>query len=260
MKKTKCYYKTRFSADVLEEAHDLFLSKLDQKQESRTPQTLCVTKEREAWELDTREEFITQCRSADSFRFDHIVQNKRLILDVSDSNTSYVHVSSSSRSEIEAIFNVFERNLDKSRIVVETEPIKVFIGHGRDSQWRDLKDHLHDQHGLDVVAYEIGPRAGLSIKDVLEGMLNASSFALLVLTREDQHIDGEWHARQNVIHELGLFQGRLGFARAIALLEDGVQEFSNILGVNQIRFSKGSIRETFGDVVATIRREFETKG
>jgi predicted nucleotide-binding protein len=155
---------------------------------------------------------------------------------------------------------VFEKNVDKSKIVVETEPIKVFIGHGRDSQWRDLKDHLHDQHGLEVVAYEIGPRAGLSVKDILEEMLNDSSFALLVLTGEDQNIDGEWHARQNVIHELGLFQGSLGFASAIALLEDGVQEFSNILGVNQIRFSKGNIRETFGDVVATIRREFEPMG
>lgn len=119
---------------------------------------------------------------------------------------------------------------------------------------------MHDQHGLEVVAYEIGPRAGLSVKDVLDAMLNASSFALLVLTGEDQNVDGEWHARQNVIHELGLFQGRLGFTRAIALLEEGVQEFSNILGVNQIRFSKGNIRETFGDVVATVRREFVTNG
>jgi predicted nucleotide-binding protein len=260
MKKSKYYYKTRFSADVLEEAHDLFLSKLDQKHKIEIPQQLCVTKGQETWELDSREEFLTECRSADSFHFDHITQNKRLILDISRSGTSYVCVDSSSRPEIGSIFNVFEKNVDKSKIVVETEPIKVFIGHGRDPQWRDLKDHLHDQHGLEVVSYEIGPRAGLSVKDVLEGMLNASSFALLILTGEDQHIDGEWHARQNVTHELGLFQGRLGFPRAIALLEDGVQEFSNILGVNQIRFSKGSIREAFGDVVATIRREFETNG
>lgn len=257
MEKIKYYYKTKFSADVLEEAHDLFLSKLDQSQEIVTPQTLKVTKGHETWNLDTREEFLTECRDADSFCFDHIIQNKRLILDVSNFY-SYVHIKSSNRPEIEAIFNVFEKNADKSKIVVETESIKVFIGHGRDSQWRDLKDHLHDQHGLEVVAYEIGPRAGLSVKDVLEGMLNASSFALLVLTGEDQHVDGELHARQNVIHELGLFQGRLEFTRAIALLEDGVQEFSNILGVNQIRFSKGNIRETFGDVVATVRREFET--
>ena len=63
-------------------------------------------------------------------------------------------------------------------------------------------------------------------------------------------------ARPNVIHELGLFQGKLGFQRAIILLEDGVQEFSNILGVNQLRFTRGTISGTFGDILATIRREF----
>jgi predicted nucleotide-binding protein len=87
-------------------------------------------------------------------------------------------------------------------------------------------------------------------------MLDRSSFAVLVLTGEDIHADGELHARENVIHELGLFQGRIGFTRAIALLEEGTREFSNILGINQLRFRQGSIRETFGDVLATIRREF----
>jgi len=259
MRKTKYYYRTRFSAEVLEEAHNLFLSKLDQNQEVAKPHTLQVRKGDEEWNLDTSEEFLMQCRSADSFRLDHMTQGKRFYLDFSRSDT-YVGVNLPGRVGIEAIFAVLEKNVDKSKIVVETDPVRVFVGHGRDPQWRDLKDHLHELHGLDVVAYEIGPRAGLSVKDVLERMLNASSFALLVLTAEDQSIDGEWNARQNVIHELGLFQGRVGFTRAIALLEDDVQEFSNILGVNQIRFSKGNIRETFGDVVATIRREFETNG
>ena len=134
--------------------------------------------------------------------------------------------------------------------------LKLFIGHGRDLQWRDLKNHLQDQHGLVVIAYEIGPRAGLSVKEVLEKMLRESSFALLILTGEDIHTDGEAHARENVVHELGLFQGKLGFTRAIALVEEGVKEFSNILGVNQIRFPKGRIREAFGELIATIKREF----
>ena len=108
-----------------------------------------------------------------------------------------------------------------------------------------------------MVAYEVGPRAGFSVKQVVKKMLDQSSFALLVLTAEDIHNDGEQHARENVVHEVGLFQGRLGCNRAIILLEDGVHEFSNILGINQIRFAKGRIRETFGDVLATIKREFE---
>jgi predicted nucleotide-binding protein len=103
----------------------------------------------------------------------------------------------------------------------------------------------------------MGPRAGLSVKEVLQKMLFESSFAVLILTGEDIHADGEVHARENVVHELGLFQGRFGFTRSVALLEEGVKEFSNIKGINQIRFTKGHIRETFGDVLATIKREFK---
>ncbi len=87
-------------------------------------------------------------------------------------------------------------------------------------------------------------------------MVAKSSFAVLIMTGEDEQADGERRARQNVIHEAGLFQGRLGFARAILLLEEGVEEFSNVQGVQYIRFSKGNIKETFGEVLATLRREF----
>lgn len=87
-------------------------------------------------------------------------------------------------------------------------------------------------------------------------MLGRSSFACLVLTAEDEMADGTMRARRNVIHEAGLFQGRLGFSRAIVLLEEGAEEFSNIHGIQQIRFAKGNIKETFGEVLATLRREF----
>jgi hypothetical protein len=48
----------------------------------------------------------------------------------------------------------------------------------------------------------------------------------------------------------------LGFSKAIVLLEDGTEEFSNIAGIQQIRFAKGNIKETFGEVLAVLRREF----
>jgi predicted nucleotide-binding protein len=132
----------------------------------------------------------------------------------------------------------------------------VFIGHGRSEQWRDLKDHLHEQHGYAVEAYEIGARAGHAIRDILAEMMVNSSFAVLVMTAEDETAEGQPQARQNVVHEIGLFQGKLGFSRAIVLVEDGVELFSNLQGIHQIRYSKGNIRETYGDVLATLRREF----
>jgi predicted nucleotide-binding protein len=62
-------------------------------------------------------------------------------------------------------------------------------------------------------------------------------------------------ARQNVIHEAGLFQGRLAFDRAILLLEDGVEDFSNNAGTQHIRFERGKIDAVIGKVLGVLRRE-----
>ncbi len=132
---------------------------------------------------------------------------------------------------------------------------KVFIGHGRSQAWLQLKDFLQDRLGLEWEEFNRQPVAGLSTVQRLKDMLDASVFAFLILTADDEHIDGTKHARQNVIHEVGLFQGRLGFHRAIVLIEEGCEEFSNIYGLTQIRFPKGNIGATFEEIRRVLERE-----
>ena len=132
---------------------------------------------------------------------------------------------------------------------------RVFVGHGRSPAWRDLKDFLKERLGLDWEEFDRQPVAGQSIKDRLEDMLKNANFAFLVFTSEDEHSDGSRHARENVIHEAGLFQGRLGFAKAIILLEDGCQEFSNLSGLLQIRFPKGNILAKSEEIRRVLERE-----
>jgi predicted nucleotide-binding protein len=258
MEKFKYYDATFFPASVIEEAHNLFLNKSEaDKEQVGFPSEMSVGYGHETWKFDDRDEFLMEYQKAQNFYFDHILSDGRLVVQGDRIYRTRVDVAFKSRGKIEAIFQIFEREAENARIVKPERGTTVFIGHGHDPQWRDLKDHLHDIHGLEVIAYEVGPRAGLSVKEVLQEMLSHSSIAFLVLTGEDIHQDGELHARENVIHEVGLFQGRLGFERALVLLEEGVKEFSNIFGINQIRFPKGRIRESFGDVLGTIRREFE---
>jgi predicted nucleotide-binding protein len=38
------------------------------------------------------------------------------------------------------------------------------------------------------------------------------------MTAEDEQADGQWRARENVVHEAGLFQGRLGFMKGVLRL------------------------------------------
>lgn len=253
MEKNKYFYGVKFAASTVREAHDRFWECLGKPEKGSV--VLEVTIGDESWGFDTLQEFLAECDRGRRYCYDYILDNARLRI-AFESNCTAVWVRHAERPLIQEIFALFEQRAPSDRLPPQDEAITVFIGHGHDRQWRDLKDHLAEQHGLRVVAYEIGPRAGLSVKEVLEGMMSAAAIAFLVLTGEDLHVDGEMHARENVIHELGLFQGRLGFRRAIAVLEEGVHEFSNILGINQIRFRRGAIRETFGDVLATIRREF----
>lgn len=131
--------------------------------------------------------------------------------------------------------------------------MRVFIGHGRSPMWRELKDFIVDDLKLPYDEFDRVSVAGRTIVDRLNEMLEDAVFALLVLTAEDQQRGGETRARQNVIHEAGLFQGRLGFNRAILLVEEGVEEFSNSTGLVQIRFPPNHISAVFHD----IRRVFE---
>jgi predicted nucleotide-binding protein len=86
-------------------------------------------------------------------------------------------------------------------------------------------------------------------------MLDQAAFAFLVMTAEDEHADTSLHARENVIHEVGLFQGRLGKRKAIILLEEGCSEFSNVIGLGQIRFPRGNISACFEEVRRVLERE-----
>ena len=99
------------------------------------------------------------------------------------------------------------------------------------------------------------PVAGSTIVKRLNQMLDTASIAFLIMTGEDELPDGKLQARMNVVHEVGLFQGRLGFSRAIVLLEDGCEEFSNISGLVQIRFVKDNIRGVFQDIREVLERE-----
>jgi len=132
---------------------------------------------------------------------------------------------------------------------------KVFIGHGRSPLWRELKDFLADRLGLPWDEFNRVPVAGVSNKERLSAMLDGSCFAFLILTAEDQRADGAFQPRQNVVHEAGLFQGRLSFERAIIVLEEGCEEFSNVEGLGQIRFPKGRISACFEEVRAVLERE-----
>lgn len=162
-----------------------------------------------------------------------------------------------------AIVHIRRRPPSNSQI--KTEGDYIFIGHGHSNEWLKLEKFLKDRLNLEVEEFDGKPPAGFTVKERLEQMLVSSRFAFLVLTAEDEIVDAKREdeqektriqARMNVIHEAGLFQGRFGFDRAIILLEQGCEEFSNIHGLVHIPFPKNNITAAFEE----IRRVLEDRG
>jgi len=271
MRRTKRYSGVVFSPAVIREARSV-QKKLVKSDVALQYMTISLPSGEE-WKYDDEEEFFSAYRSSfvfATFREEYIRSEAfELMVHGEDeyrkAETELI-IGMEKREQIIRIFNIFDESAEKCKVpekkVEKKVPNKnvigpkIFIGHGHNNQWKELKDHLHEKHGLEVKAYEIGARAGLTVQEVLDDMLKTSSFALLVFTGEDEDAEGKMHARENVIHELGLFQGRLGRRKAIILLEEEVEEFSNIHGVNSIRFKKNAIAEVYGEVLATIKREF----
>jgi hypothetical protein len=136
-------------------------------------------------------------------------------------------------------------------------PITVFIGHGGSDAWEVVRDYLGAE-GFNVIHFDSDERVGENTLYAIDGMLRESDVAVVVMTGNDEMVDGTKRARENVVHEIGLSQGRLGIPNTFILLENGCSEFTNIAGITQIRFNVNGIHRTKDRVLAGIARRVET--
>jgi len=128
-------------------------------------------------------------------------------------------------------------------------PKRVFISHGHNALVKHkLKDFVSDRLHMEPVVLSDQPDLGLTVIEKLERYGKACDYALIVLTADDETVDGGTRARQNVIHELGFFHGVLGRCRVLLLKQSGVDLFSNISGLIYKEFSDQSVESVFEDI------------
>ena len=157
--------------------------------------------------------------------------------------------------------NASKEKIEEERKKIKSKPRKkstgdgkIFIGHGRSKLWARVQLFLNDDLKLETLTFESESRTSESIVNILEQFLEQASFAILIFTAEDETSDGDLRARQNVIHEAGLFQGRLGFDKVIILKEDRTEEFSNIAGLQYIPFADQNIEQTFYELQRKLKK------
>ncbi|TKJ42831.1 hypothetical protein CEE36_06080 [candidate division TA06 bacterium B3_TA06] len=126
---------------------------------------------------------------------------------------------------------------------------KIFISHGHNELLKlKLKNFIAERLGLYPVILAEQPDLGLTIIEKLEKYGKDCDFALIILTADDQTVNGGIRARQNVIHELGFFHGILGRDKVLLLKQFNVELFANISGLIYKEFEDDKIESIFEDI------------
>ena len=100
---------------------------------------------------------------------------------------------------------------------------RVFVTHGRSALWREVGAFIEKECNPTLETLELAtrPGRGRTIIEKLEQESRHCSYAVVVMTGDDETADGETRARENVIHEIGYFQGRYGRSRVCLLHGEG---------------------------------------
>lgn len=122
---------------------------------------------------------------------------------------------------------------------------RVFITHGRSHDWRVVQAFVEKDIQLPTI--ELAQEANLG-RTIIEKLIDCAAkctSAVIVMTGDDVANEDESRVRENVMHEIGFFQGRYGRNFVILLHEEGVNVPTNLAGVAYIPFPKGSIEAGF---------------
>jgi len=129
--------------------------------------------------------------------------------------------------------------------VVDPGNKNVFVVHGHDLEAKGaLRDFLV-KLGLNPIILDEQDDRGMTLIEKFEYYAGVCSFAFILVTPDDQMSASDrsdkaamWHARQNVIMELGWFIAHLGRERVAILYRAGAEIPSDIHGVLYARFGR----------------------
>lgn len=134
-----------------------------------------------------------------------------------------------------------------------TEEDRVFLSHGRAADWREVQSFIERDLGIKTLELAQEPNRGRTVLQKLEEESSRCSYAVVVMTGDDQVTDGQPRARENVMHEIGYFQGKFGLARVCLLHEEATSIPSNIHGLVYIPFPKSMVGAAFGALARELR-------
>lgn len=161
-----------------------------------------------------------------------------------------VHRATTLKSQIviiKRLIELLETEASLHRDHVVSKPVarhghKIFLVHGHNDHALQETARFLEKLCQEVIVLREQPNNGMTIVEKFEDYADVG-FAIVLLTADD--LGGskssdpnkyEPRARQNVVFELGYFNGRIGRSRVCALYEPGVEIPSDYAGVLYIEY------------------------
>ena len=123
---------------------------------------------------------------------------------------------------------------------------RVFISHGKSLEWIKVQNYLEKDLSISTLELAQQPNLGRTVLQKLDEESMKCSIAVIVMTGDDMTDTGEIRARENVMHEIGYFQGKYGLQNVVLLHEQGVNIPSNIHGLVYIGFPEETAEAALG--------------
>jgi len=147
--------------------------------------------------------------------------------------------------DIEHVFELRASSGDGYSSTVAKPFRRVFITHGRSQDWREVQSYIEKDIELNTVELAQEPNLGMTVIEKLVEHAERCDSAVIVMTGDDIDEDGLAKARENVMHEIGFFQGKYGRSKVVLLHEEGVNIPSNLSGVVYVSFPKRTVSAGF---------------
>lgn len=127
-------------------------------------------------------------------------------------------------------------------------PDRIFISHGNSQEWRKVQEYIEKTLNLKTLELAQQASMGRVILNKLTEESEKCGVAVIVMTGEDI-VGDQVRARENVMHEIGFFQGKYGLNRTILMHEKEANIPTNISGLGYVSFAKGDVKTGFGELL-----------
>lgn len=133
----------------------------------------------------------------------------------------------------------------------------VFLSHGHAPDWLEVQAFIEKDVTIPTLELSQKPNRGRTVLQKLAEESDRCSYAVVVMTGDDAFGSGPARARENVMQEIGFFQGKFGLENVCILYEEGTSIPSNIRGLVYIPYPKGLVTAAFGVLARELRAAFD---